>query len=124
MRQLLLLAAAIFLLAADKPATVRYALRFGATPTSPTAPPVPCAFPMPGHTLCPNFQPDYVPNYETVVPKVIQSCGASFVRFQPLTDGAERAFFDVESGRATETVACIKQRVPQGNVDTIDKLGE
>ena len=41
------------------------------------------------------------------------------VRFEPLTEVAERAFFNVETGRATEVVACIKQRVPQGDVDPL-----
>ena len=118
MRQLFLLAAAAtFLSAAAKPETVQYALRFGATPTSPIGPPVPCAVPTPGHALCSYVEPDYVPNYEKVVPQAIQMCGASFVRFQPLTEGAERAFFEVASGRAAQVVACLKQRVPQGNVD-------
>jgi hypothetical protein len=58
-----------------------------------------------------------MPNYERVVPQAIQSCGASFVRFEPLTEGAERAFFDVDSGRAAQVVACVKRHVPQGNVD-------
>lgn len=113
-----LVAAAAFLSAAAKPETLQYALRFGATPTSPIGPPVPCAVPVPGHMLCPYFQTDYVPNYEKVVPQAIQSCGASFVRFEPLTEGAERAFFEVAAGRAAAVVACIKQHVPQGNVDT------
>lgn len=117
-RQLFLLTvAATFLSAAAEPVTLQYALRFGATPTSSIGPPVPCAVPTAGHTLCPYLEPDYVANYETVVPQAIQSCGASFVRFEPLTDGAERAFFQVDSGRSAEAVACIKQHVPQGNVD-------
>ena len=60
---------------------------------------------------------DYVPSYETVVPQAIQSCRASFIRFEPLTEGVERAFFDVDSGREKEVVSCIKRHVPQGNVD-------
>lgn len=118
MRQLFLLAvAATFLSAAAKPETLQYALRFGATPTSPIGPPVPCAVPTPGHTLCPYIEPDYVPNYGKVVPQAIQQCGASFVRFEPLTEGAERALFEVASGRAAQVVVCIKQHVPQGNID-------
>lgn len=118
MRQLFLLAAAAtFPSAAAKPETVQYALRFGAAPTSPIGPPVTCAVATPGHTLCSYLEPDYVPNYEKVVPQAIQLCGASFVRFEPLTEGAERAFFEVASGRAAEVVACLKQHVPQANVD-------
>lgn len=41
-------------------------------------------------------------NFEKVVPQAITTCGASFVRFEPLTDGAERAWFEVDSGRAAE----------------------
>ena len=114
---MLLAAAAIFLSAAASAGSVRYALRFGAAPTSPIGPPVPCAVPSPGHMLCPYREPDYVPNYETVVPQAIQSCGGSFVRFEPLTEGAERAYFDVDSVRAAAVVACLKQHVPQANVD-------
>lgn len=118
MRQLFLLAAAaIFLSGAGKPESLRYALRFGASPTSPIGPPVPCAVPTPGHTLCPYLEPDYVANYERVVPQALQSCGASFVRFEPMTEGAERAFFDVDSVQAAKVVACIKRHVPQGSVD-------
>ena len=118
MRQFFLLAAtAIFLSGAGKAESLRYSLRFGATPTSPIGPLVPCAVPTPGHMLCPYLEPDYVPNYERVVPQAIQSCGASFVRFEPLTEGAERAFFELDSSRSAEVVACIKHHVPQGNVD-------
>lgn len=95
----------------------RYSLRFGATPTSPIGPPIPCAVPTPGHELCPYYEPDYVPNYETVVPQTIRSCGASFVDFAPLTEGAVRAFFDVNPVRASAIVDCIKQHVPQGYVE-------
>lgn len=113
----LLAVSAAFLSAATKSETLHYALRFGATPTSPIGPPVPCAAPTPGHTLCPYLEPDYVPNYETAVPHAIQSCGALFVRFEPLTEGAERAFFQVDTDRASKVVACIKQHVPQANVE-------
>jgi hypothetical protein len=58
-----------------------------------------------------------VPNYETVVPQAIASCGASFIRFEAMTEGAERAFFYVPSDRALSAVACIKRHVPQGNVE-------
>lgn len=118
MRQLILLAmAATALSAPAKPETLHYTLLFGATPTSPIGRPVPCAVPTPGHALCPYLEPDYVPNYEHVVPQAIQTCGASFVRFELLTDGAERAFFDADSRRAAEIIACIKEHLPQGNVD-------
>jgi hypothetical protein len=63
------------------------------------------------------LEPDYVPKYDTVVPETIQSCGATFVRFEAMTEGAERAFFDVEPTRAAEAVACIKKQLPQGNID-------
>ena len=86
MWQLLILAAALFGSGANEPELVAYDLRFGATPTSPIGPPVPCAAPTPGHELCPYVEPDYIPNYETVVPQTIVSCGASFVRFEPLTE--------------------------------------
>lgn len=94
-----------------------FALRFGATPTSPIGPPVPCKVPKPEHELCPYLEPDYVPKYETVVPETIQSCGATFVRFEAMTEGAERAFFNVEPARAAAAVACIKKQLPQGNID-------
>lgn len=110
-------AAALFLLGGGKAQSLRYALRFGATPTSPIGPPVPCAAPTAGHTLCPYLEPDYVPNYESAVPEAIRTCGASFVRFEPLTEGAQRAYFDVDSGRAADVAACLKQHVPQGSVD-------
>ena len=104
--------------AADaKSPSVRYGLRFGATPTSPIGPPVPCKMPSPGHTLCPYFEPDFVPNYQTVLPQTIRSCGGSFISFEPLTDGAERAYFDVEPDRATVVVGCIKQQVPNGKIE-------
>ena len=102
---------------AAQSATLQYALRFGATPTSPIAPPVPCFVSLPGYEFCPALQPDYVPNFQTIVPKAIRSCGASFRRFQPLTEGAVRAFFDVDSSRAADVVDCIKAQVPQGTVD-------
>ena len=105
---------------AAQSATVRYALRFGATPISPIAPPVPCFVSIPGHELCAALQSDYVPNFETFVPKAIQSCGASFVRFEPLTEGAVRAFFDVHSGRPADVVACVNGHVPQGTVDAAE----
>jgi len=87
---------ALFLSGAVKPALLTYDLRFGATPTSPMGPPVPCRVPTPGHEMCPYLEPDYVPNYETDVPQTIRSCGASFVRFEALTDGAERECVAVE----------------------------
>jgi len=96
---------------------LRFALRFGATPTSPIGPPIPCKVPKPGHELCPNVEPDYVPKYETVVPETIQSCGAIFIRFEAMTEGAERAFFDVGPTHAAAAVACIKKQLPQGNID-------
>jgi hypothetical protein len=117
MRRLLLLAAAIFISGAGKPeSSLTYELRFGATPTSPIAPPVPCAAPTPGHTLCPYIEPDYVPNYEKVVPQAIRSCGASFIRFNALTEGAESAFFGVGSNRAAAAIACIQRQLPQVHV--------
>ena len=117
MRAALFIAAALFVTGAGKPQTVTYGLRFGATPASPIGPPVPCAHPTAGHELCPYLEPDFVPNYEAVVPQAIRSCGASFVRFEPLTDGAERAFFDVPADRAAAAVDCIKKRVPNANID-------
>lgn len=116
-RQLFLLAAAFLVSGANKPEALRYELRFGSTLTSPIGPPVPCAHPTPGHELCPSVEPDYVPNYETFVPQTILSCGGSFVRFAPMTDGAERAFFDVPPDRAHAAVECIKRQVPQGHVE-------
>ena len=113
----LVTAVAITTAGAAQAATQRFALRFGATPTSPIAPPVRCAFPLPGHELCPAIQADYVSNFDTVVPKAIRSCGASFVRLEPLTEGAMRAFFNVDSSRISSVVACIKGKVPQGTVD-------
>ena len=74
MWQLLAVAAALLASGAGKPETLRYELRFGATPTSPIGPPVPCAIPTAGHALCPYREPDYVPNYEEVVPQAIRSC--------------------------------------------------
>ena len=109
---------------AGKPDNRGYALRFGATPTGPIGPPVPCTHPTPDHRLCPYLEPDYVPNYKIVVPQAIQSCGASFIRFEALTEGAERAYFEVDSGRAAEVVACIKRRVPQGNVDRASRSAQ
>jgi hypothetical protein len=103
----------------EKPKTLRYELRFGATPTSPIGPPVPCAVPRPGHELCPYLEPDYVPNYEAVVPQTIRSCGASFVSFQPMTEGAQRAIFDVDPHRTSVVIDCIKRRVPQGHVEAV-----
>jgi hypothetical protein len=58
-----------------------------------------------------------VPDYAKVVPQVIQECGASFVRLEPLMEGAERALFDVGAAQSAEVVACIKKHVPQGNVE-------
>ena len=110
---------AVFLVASAAPEKLQYALHFGTTPTSPIGPPVPCAVPTPGHALCPFLELDYVPNFEKVVPQAITTCGASFVRFEPLTDGAERAWFEVDSGRAAEILTCVKQHVPQGNVDAL-----
>jgi len=103
--------------ASVKPDMVRYQVRFGATPTSPIGPPVPCADPKPGRELCPYLEPDYVPNYETAVPQAIRSCRASFVSFRPLTEGAVLALFDVPPAQATTVEACIKQRLPQGYVE-------
>lgn len=100
-------------------ATSRFALRFGVTPSSPIAPPVPCLVRLPGHELCPVVPPDYIPNFDTIVPQAIRSCGASFVRFEPLTEGAMRAFFDVDSDRASTVVGCINRQVPQGTVDMV-----
>ncbi|MFL6724998.1 MAG: hypothetical protein ACJ8FS_00610 [Sphingomicrobium sp.] len=118
MRQLFLLAAALFVTGASDPEPLRYYLRFGTTPTSPIAAPVPCAAPTPGHELCPRLLPDYVPNYESVVPQAIRSCGASFVGFEAMTDGAERAKFDVAPGpNAGSVIACIKRRLPQGYIE-------
>ena len=114
---LIFLAASLGASGANEPETLRYDLRFGATQSSPIGPPVPCAVPTPGHELCPYVEPDYVPNYDTVVPRAIVSCGATFVRFEPMTEGAERAFFDVPLARALAAVACIKQHVPQGAVE-------
>jgi hypothetical protein len=102
---------------ADQPATLRYELRFGATPTSPIGPPVRCPAPTPGHEFCPYQEPDYVPNYEKVVPQAIQSCGGSFVGFEAMTEGAELAIFSVDPDRVAEVLNCIKRRVPQGNVE-------
>ena len=117
MRRLLLLAAAIFVSGAGKPeSSLTYELRFGATRTSPIGPPVPCAAPTPGHTLCPYVEPDYVPNYETVVPQAIRSCGASFSGFQSLTEGAESAFFDVRPDRQAAVTKCIQRHLPQAHV--------
>ena len=116
MRQLLVIAVALFLAAADKLPALRYSLSFGATPTSPIGPPVPCKNPSPGHELCPYLEPDYVADYESVVPQAIQSCGASFLGFQALTEGAQRAFFDVDPDRAGVVVECIKKHVPQAHV--------
>jgi len=108
---------ALFLSGAVKPALLTYDLRFGATPTSPIGPPVPCRVPTPGHELCPYLEPDYVPNYETDVPQTIRSCGASFVRFEALTDGAERAYFEISSDHALAAVDCIKRHFPHGAID-------
>lgn len=119
MRRLFILAATLFVSGASEPEFLRYDVRFGATPTSPIGPPVPCANPAPGHELCPYMEPDYVPNYETAVPQVIVSCGASFVGFEPLTEGAERAFFQVLRNRAPTAVACIKRHLPQGTVEAV-----
>lgn len=117
MRQLILLAAALSLSGAGQPQTLSYELRFGATPTSPIGPPVPCQLPTPGHAMCPYQEPDYVSNYESVVPQAILSCGGSFVGFEAMTEGAELAIFNVDPDRAPVVVNCIKQRVPQGNVE-------
>jgi hypothetical protein len=68
--------------------------------------------------LCPYREPDYVPNYESVVPAAIQSCGASFTGFEAMTEGAEIASFDVDPDRAPAIVDCIKQRLPQAHVET------
>ena len=103
--------------AEDQSQVQRFSVRFGATPTSPIAPPVRCATPTPGRIFCPYQEPDYVPHFESVVPAAIQSCGASFVRFEPLTEGAERAYFDVRADKAAAVVDCIKQRLPQGNME-------
>jgi hypothetical protein len=78
---------------------------------------VPCAHPTQGHELCPYIEPDYVPNYENVVPQVIRSCGATFTRFEPLSEGAERAFFDIGADRDSTVVGCIKLHVPQAHVE-------
>jgi len=67
--------------------------------------------------LCPYVEPDYVPNYENVVPQAVQSCGATFRRFEPLTDGAANAVFEVSADRAAAVLECIKNRVPQGHVE-------
>ena len=99
---------------AEPKAPARFELWFGATPTSPIGAPVPCAVPEPGHELCHRPEPDYVPNYETAVPKAIQSCGASFVGFREMTEGKTAATFDVDPAQAGEIVRCIKQRLPQG----------
>ena len=117
MRHLFLLATALLVCAATDPASLRFDIRFGATPTSPIGPPVPCANPTPGHELCPYAETDYVPNYETVVPQTIRSCGGSFVRFEAMTEGAERAFFDVHADRARAVAACISEHLPQGHVE-------
>ena len=117
MRRYFLVAAALFVSGTGKPESLRYELRFGATPTSPIGPPVPCAVSTPGHTLCPYLEPDYVPNYESAVPQAIQSCGASFVGFQALTEGAESASFAVAPDRAAAVIGCIRQRLPQADVD-------
>ena len=117
MRRLVLLAAAIFVSGAGKPQnSLTYELRFGATPTSPIGPAVPCAAPKPGHMLCPYVEPDYVPNYETVVPQAIRSCGASFVTFQSLTEGAVSAFFEVRPDREAVVSKCVQRRLPQAHV--------
>lgn len=123
MRQLFILAAALFASGASEPEVLRYDVRFGATPTSPIGPPIPCVTPTPGHEWCPYVEPDYVPNYETVVPQAIVSCGASFVRFEPMTEGAERAFFQVPRRGAPAAVACIKRHLPQGNVEAVAPAG-
>jgi hypothetical protein len=93
-----------------------YELRFGATPTSPIGPPVPCAHPRPGRSLCPYLEPDYVPDYESVVPRAIQSCGGSFDRFEALTEGGERAIFSADRKSASAVTDCIRRQVPQGHV--------
>ena len=122
MRQLFLLAAALFVTGAGDPEALRYNYWFGTTPTSPIAAPVPCAAPRPGHDLCGRLLPDYVPNYESVVPQAIRSCGASFVSFEALTDGAERASFDVAAGQnAASVLGCIKRRLPQGHIEPAGK---
>jgi len=79
-------------------------------------PPVPCLHPTPGHELCHQVEADYVANYQTVVPLLIRSCGASFVAFEDMTDGKESASFDVDPKLATAVVACVKQHLPQGYV--------
>lgn len=116
-RPLILAGSALALSAAtvgDRPAV--YELRFGATPTSPIGPPVPCAHPTPGHSLCPYLEPDFVPNYQSVVPQAINSCGGTFERFEALTEGAERAIFTVETGLESAVADCIRRQVPQGHV--------
>ena len=116
MRPLLLLAAALSVSGAA-PATPRFELRFGATPVSPIGPPVPCPGSPPGGALCHRTEPDYVANYETVVPRAIRSCGAAFAGFQAMTEGAEIASFDVDSKQEVgQVVACIEQRLPQTHV--------
>jgi len=121
MRRIILFAASILLPGAGQAETLSYELRFGATPTSPIGPPVPCQVPTPGHAMCPYLEPDYVPDFETVVPHAIQSCGGSFIAFEAMTEGAELAIFTVASDRAPVVVSCIKQRVPQGNVEAAGK---
>lgn len=118
MWQSLLLATALILSGSGdrKIDTARFELWFGATPTSPIGPPVPCLNPTPDHMLCPSYEADYVPDYETIVPRAIQSCGASFVSFHPMTEGKMGAYFDVDRTRSSEIVNCIKQRLPQGSV--------
>lgn len=96
--------------------TQRYELWFGAAPVSPIAMPVPCPIPTAGHQLCHRIEPDYVPNYETVVPQVIQSCGASFGGFRAMTEGKMGAYFIPDPSRTGEVVRCIKRRLPQGFV--------
>ena len=115
MRPFVLLSA-LALAAANGDRPIVYELRFGATPTSPIGPPVPCAHPTPGHSLCPYLEPDYVADYESLVPRAIQSCGGSFDHFEALTEGAERAIFSVDRKSASAVTDCIRRQVPQGHV--------
>ena len=116
---LLLLAVALFVSAAVEPA--RFEVWFGTTPTSPLPHPVPCKNPTPGRELCPYVEPDYIPNYGTVVPKVIQECGGTSITFSSMTEGKMKASFDLASSGASNVIRCIQQRLPQASVHDLSE---
>lgn len=64
---------------------------------------------------------DSIPNYRTVIPKVVRQCGAEFLAFNDtVTDGGEGAIFQVlgEPGTAT---ACVQRNLPNTLIMSVER---